>query len=179
MIPRCEKCLVAFSLMLSFSMPAFPQAPAPPKSPKKSLPAALTERQRAVQALNRLTFGPRPGDVGVVLQKGVDDWIEDQLHPESLDDSALNARLGPYSSTRMNPKQLAETFPSDNVIRQVMAGKLNIPDDPAAKLVYAVNVARIKQQEAIKAQNANAPAGGNSKQPNAKPTEDDPAQAQG
>jgi uncharacterized protein (DUF1800 family) len=179
MIPRCEKCLVAFSLMLSFSLPAFPQAAAPLKSAKKSLPAALTERQRAVQALNRLTFGPRPGDVEVVLQKGVDDWIEDQLHPESLDDSALNARLGPYSTTRMNPKQLAETFPSDNVIRQVMAGKLNMPDDPAAKLVYAVNVARIKQQEAIKAQNANAAAaGGNPKDTNAKPPEDDPAKAQ-
>jgi uncharacterized protein (DUF1800 family) len=126
-----------------------------------------------------LTFGPRPGDVQAVLQKGVDDWIEDQLHPESLDDSALNARLGPYSTTRMNPKQLAETFPSDNVIRQVMAGKLNMPDDPAAKLVYAVNVAKLKQQEAIKAQNANAAAaGGNSKDSNGKPTEDDPAKAQ-
>src|SRR3984885_14709047 len=124
MIPRCEKCLVAFSLMLSFSMPAFPQAAAPPKSSKKSLPAALTERQRAVQALNRLTFGPRPGVVGVVLQKGVDDWIEGQLHPGGLVVSALNPRLAPYSSTRINPKQLAATFPSANVIRQVMAGKL-------------------------------------------------------
>ena len=179
MISRCEKCLVAFSLMLSLSLPAFPQAVAPPKSAKKSLPAALSERQRAIQALNRLTFGPRPGDVEAVLQKGLDDWIEDQLHPESLDDSALNARLGPYSSTRMNPKQLAETFPSDNMIRQVIAGKLNIPDDPAAKLVYAVNVARIKQQEAIKAQNANASAaGGNSKDATAKPAEDDPAKTQ-
>src|ERR1700728_3974440 len=178
MIPRCEKCLVAFSLALILALPVFSQS-APLRVAKKPTPAVLTERQRAVQALNRLTFGPRPGDVEAVLQKGVDAWIEDQLHPESLDDSALNARLGPYSTTRMNPKQLAETFPSDNVIRQVIAGKLNTPDDPAAKLVYAVNVARIKQQEAIKAQNANASAaGGNSKDTNAKPTEDDPAKTQ-
>jgi uncharacterized protein (DUF1800 family) len=178
MIPRCEKCLVAFSLALILALPVFPQS-APVKLAKKPTPAVFTERQRAIQALNRLTFGPRPGDVQAVLQKGVDDWIEDQLHPESLDDSALNARLGPYSTTRMNPKQLAETFPSDNVIRQVMAGKLNMPDDPAAKLVYAVNVAKLKQQEAIKAQNANAAAaGGNSKDSNGKPTEDDPAKAQ-
>jgi uncharacterized protein (DUF1800 family) len=178
MIPRCEKCLVAFSLTLVLVLPVFGQT-APVRVAKKPAPAVLGERQRAIQALNRLTFGPRPGDVEAVLQKGVDDWIEDQLHPESLDDSALNARLGPYSTTRMNPKQLAETFPSDNVIRQVIAGKLSMPDDPAAKLVYAVNVARIKQQEAIKAQNANAPAaGGSSKETNAKPTEDDPAKAQ-
>jgi uncharacterized protein (DUF1800 family) len=178
MISRCEKCLVAFSLALSLALPAYPQA-ARLKVAKKPDPAALTERQRAIQALNRLTFGPRPGDVETVLLKGVDDWMEDQLHPESLDDSAVNARLGPYSATRMNPKQLAETFPSDNVIRQVIAGKLNMPDDPATKLVYAVGVARIKQQEAIKAQNASASTnGGNSKDTNAKPMEDDPAKAQ-
>ncbi|MGB9069068.1 MAG: DUF1800 domain-containing protein [Candidatus Acidiferrales bacterium] len=176
MIPRCEKCLVAFSLALILTLPVFPQS-APLKVAKKPTPAVFTERQRAIQALNRLTFGPRPGDVEAVLQKGVDDWIEDQLHPESLDDSALNARLGPYATTRMNPKQLAETFPSDTVIRQVMAGKRTMPDEPAAKLIYAVNVARIKQQEGIKAQNANTTAaGGNSK--DSKPTEDDPAKAQ-
>jgi uncharacterized protein (DUF1800 family) len=173
MIPRDEKCLVAFSLALILALPVFPQG-VPLKVAKKPTPAVLSERQRAIQALNRLTFGPRAGDVEAVLKKGVDDWIEDQLHPESLDDSALNQRLAPYSTTRMSPKQLAEAFPSDAVIRQVIAGKLNMPDDPAAKLVYAVNVARIKLQEAIKAQTANTPAaGGNSKDTNAKPTEDD------
>jgi uncharacterized protein (DUF1800 family) len=125
------------------------------------LPTALNERQRVIHALNRLTFGPRPGDVDLVLGRGLDDWIEDQLHPESIDDSALEKRLGPYASTRMSPKQLAQTFPSDAAIRQVIAGKRLIPDDPAAKLVYAVNVARIQQQEAAAAKtagNASTPA---------------------
>ena len=89
-------------------------------------------------------------------QKGLDSWIEDQLHPESIDDSALNPRLGPYATTRMNPKQLAQTFPSDGVIRQIIAGKRQMPDDPTSKLVYSVNVARIEQQDAAKTA-ANAP----------------------
>jgi uncharacterized protein (DUF1800 family) len=178
MNPRYGKCLAAFSLALSLALPTYPQT-ASSKTAKKPVPAALTERQRAIQALNRLTFGPRPGDVDAVLEKGVDDWIEDQLHPESIDDSPLSARLGPYTTTRMNPKQLAETFPSDNLIRQVMADKFSPPDDPAAKLVYAVNVARIKQQEAIKAQNSNtAASSAGSKDPNAKSTDEDPAKAQ-
>ena len=71
----------------------------------------LTERQRALHALNRLTFGPRPGDVEAVLTKGLDSWIEDQLHPESIDDSAINSRLGPYATTRLNSKQLAAGLP--------------------------------------------------------------------
>ena len=113
-------------------------------------PKELTDRQRAIHALSRLTFGPRPGDVDAVLSKGVNAWIEDQLHPESIDDSALNARLAPYATTRMSLKQLAEAFPSDAVIRQLIAGKRMMPADPALKLVYAVNAARIEQQDANK-----------------------------
>jgi uncharacterized protein (DUF1800 family) len=44
-------------------------------------------------ALNRLSFGPRPGDVERVRQMGLATWIERQLDPRSLDDSALAARL--------------------------------------------------------------------------------------
>src|SRR5271156_6345014 len=144
-----SKRVAAILLALSIAMPAAAQTAAKkkPASPSSN-PAArdaeiLTERQRAIHALNRLTFGPRPGDPDALLAKGVDAWIEDQLHPESIDDSALNSRLGPYAATRMNPKQLAQTFPSDAAIRQVIAGKRLIPDDPAIKMIYAVNIARI------------------------------------
>jgi hypothetical protein len=34
-----------------------------------------------VHALNRLTFGPRPGDVAEVRRIGLTKWIELQLHP--------------------------------------------------------------------------------------------------
>ena len=99
MTPCSARCALALIVFSNFAAPAFPQTPAQGKtsSPaKKGAPerpeAALSERQRAIHALNRLTFGPRPGDVDAVLAKGVDGWIEDQLHPESIDDSALNAR---------------------------------------------------------------------------------------
>src|ERR1700733_6567409 len=55
-----------------------------------------SEQRRALHALNRLTFGPRPGDAQQVLALGVDKWIELQLHPEKIDDNALNARLEPF-----------------------------------------------------------------------------------
>jgi hypothetical protein len=34
----------------------------------------LTEEHRALHALNRLTFGPRPGDQQKVMAMDVDDW---------------------------------------------------------------------------------------------------------
>ncbi len=52
-----------------------------------------------LHAVNRLTFGPKPGEVDAVLAQGLDSWIEDQLHPESIDDSALNA-----SSALISPR---------------------------------------------------------------------------
>src|ERR1700722_13111943 len=45
--------------------------------------------ERVLQALNRFTFGPRPGDVAAVRAMGVKGWFERQLNPLSIDDSAL------------------------------------------------------------------------------------------
>ena len=56
---------------------------------KKQKLAQMDEHKRALHALNRLTFGPRPGDLQRVEAMGVDKWIELQLHPEKIDDSAL------------------------------------------------------------------------------------------
>ena len=54
----------------------------------------LTERERAIHALDRLAFGPRPGDVERVAATGVDRWIDQQLHPERLaEDPAIEPRL--------------------------------------------------------------------------------------
>src|SRR5271170_6666270 len=46
--------------------------------------------QRALHALNRFTFGPRPGDVAAVRAMGLKRWFEQQLNPSSIDDSTLN-----------------------------------------------------------------------------------------
>ncbi len=180
---RWSKGTLAIVLAFNIAFPAFPQSTVRKQTStaaaKGTHPASLTDRERVIHALNRLTFGPRPGDVDAVLAKGMDAWIEDQLHPESIDDSALNARLGPYATTRMNPKQLAETFPSDTVIRQIIAGKRPMPDDSETALVYSVNVARIKQQEAIKAADAAAKAnGGAPPDSTAKPPSPSPAEIQ-
>jgi hypothetical protein len=49
--------------------------------------------ERVLHALNRLTFGPRPGDVAAVESIGLTTWFENQLNPSKIDDSALQARL--------------------------------------------------------------------------------------
>ncbi|MBI3475004.1 MAG: DUF1800 domain-containing protein [Acidobacteria bacterium] len=108
---------------------------------------AMDEQKRAVHALNRLTFGPRPGDVQRVTQIGVDKWIDAQLHPERIDDTALQARLAPFRTLRMNTRELVENFPPNQVIRQVANGRADLPNDPAKRAVYEAQLQRYENRK--------------------------------
>jgi len=66
----------------------------------------LTDRQRALHALNRLGFGARPGDVDRVLKTGVDTWIDQQLHPEVIPDRELDARLQTIPTLKMSDAEM-------------------------------------------------------------------------
>jgi uncharacterized protein (DUF1800 family) len=74
----------------------------------------LTEDQAIVHALNRLAYGPRPGDVERIRQMGLEKWIDQQLHPESIDDSALDTRLRNYPTLDMPARKLLAEFPPPN-----------------------------------------------------------------
>jgi uncharacterized protein (DUF1800 family) len=120
-------------------------------SKKDKSPSGVTdqvsERRRALHALHRLTFGPSPGDVQRVMAIGVDKWIDLQLQPDKIDDSALNARLEPFRTLRMNAKELAESFPDGQEINQVINGKSPMPSDAALRMVYQVQIDRQKEKK--------------------------------
>src|ERR1700682_5388197 len=61
---------------------------------KKNAPVVkqIQGEDRVLHALNRFTFGPRPGDVAAVQAMGLQRWFEQELNPASIDDSALDAR---------------------------------------------------------------------------------------
>ncbi|PYQ18696.1 MAG: DUF1800 domain-containing protein [Acidobacteria bacterium] len=50
----------------------------------------------AVHLLNRLGFGPRPGDAHLILEKGLDRWVREQLEPGP--DPELDARLSRFAT---------------------------------------------------------------------------------
>jgi uncharacterized protein (DUF1800 family) len=70
----------------------------------------LSERQRALHALNRLAFGPRPGDVDRILKSGVDAWIEAQMHPERIVDAAVEKRVAGLKTLHQSSGELVETY---------------------------------------------------------------------
>src|SRR6266550_7868423 len=52
----------------------------------------LSPRDSALHALNRLAYGPRPGEADSVARLGVLNWIDQQLRPERLRDDRLTER---------------------------------------------------------------------------------------
>ncbi|HEV2299310.1 MAG TPA: DUF1800 domain-containing protein [Candidatus Acidoferrales bacterium] len=86
-----------------------------PKAFIGSLPITqLTEDEAISQALNRLAYGPRPGDVERIRQMGLERWITQQLNFDSIDDSAVSARLSGFDTLNMSSAKLLEKYPPPN-----------------------------------------------------------------
>src|SRR5438876_7246966 len=60
--------------------------------------------------LNRIGFGPRPGDVARVRAIGVRSYIDQQLHPERIPDGAVTARLAGLRTLTMSSREIAEAY---------------------------------------------------------------------
>jgi uncharacterized protein (DUF1800 family) len=113
--------------------------------------APLTEQQRVLHALNRFTFGPRPGDEAAVERMGLDRWFEQQLHPETIDDSGFDERMMAFPAMHLTQQELMRRFPSPQTIRAMeKRGDVEIPSDPAEKAIYrdaeAMYSLKVKQQ---------------------------------
>ncbi len=94
-----------------------PTIPAKDKKPKqdpilKGLPISeLSVDEAILHTLNRLAYGPRPGDIERVKQLGLAKWIDQQLNPNSIDDKAVDARLEPLPTLRLSTVKLIEDYP--------------------------------------------------------------------
>ena len=144
--------LALTSLWLSAQTPNHPNAVRPqsriPSLAQRQAGAAassLTPRERALQMLNRFTFGPRPGEVDRVLAEGTDRWFERQLDPAAVSDTALGKRLSEYPTLTLEPADALALFPDRGLIQQVAEGKLPYPSDPQLAAVYEVQVVKYKR----------------------------------
>src|SRR6185436_19347024 len=83
----------------------------------------LSRDEQVLHALNRLTFGPRPGDVEAVRKMGVKPWMDLQLHPERIPENPeLGQRLQPLESLRISQAEAGRKHPNPMMIRGMAAG---------------------------------------------------------
>ena len=154
---------LAAVLCLSLLDPSVGLAETAPQGSAKRPPYKsdqLQGDQRILHALNRFTFGPRPGDLETVRAIGLDKWFEQQLHPETLDLSDLNARLAQYPAMQLSTEDLLYGLPSNALIRQALGGKLAVPQNGILRPIYINEMARVaaRQQQKKEAGAATAQA---------------------
>lgn len=89
-----------------------------PKSTSAAV-APLREEQRIVHVLNRLAFGPRPGDVEAVRRIGIARWIDAQLDPFSTDDSIVERKLRGFQTLNYPLSQLMLAYESDQLMTRL------------------------------------------------------------
>jgi len=78
----------------------------------------LTAREQAHHVLNRLAFGPRPGDVERVVAMGVDRWIEVQLRPDGIPDRDTEQLVATaFPAMRQSASTLLRDYPPRNAQR--------------------------------------------------------------
>ncbi len=104
-----------------------------------------------LHALNRLTFGPQPGDVERIQRIGLKKWIDQQLHPEKLGDNPeLAEKLDALETLGLNGDQLLLRYPPGFLIQQYAAGKLPLPREAEAREIAQSLVDKLKQREQAK-----------------------------
>jgi uncharacterized protein (DUF1800 family) len=108
----------------------------------------LSKDQEILHALNRLTFGPRPGNVEVVRKMGVKKWIDQQLHPERIvENPELGARLQPLESLQMSAAEIATNYPPRVVIQAMSKGLMPLPQDADARQKVELQLQRLKTRQ--------------------------------
>jgi len=76
--------------------------------------APLDDADRIRQALARLTFGARPGDVALIRGMGLDKWIDLQLHPDRIPDKNADEILSHFEITSKTALELFADHPLPN-----------------------------------------------------------------
>ena len=126
--------------------------PRPPRA--DTTPGAGAVGDAAVlHVLQRLTYGPRPGDVGRVAALGVDGWIERQLDPARIDDTAVEQALTALPTLTMSIADLHRDYPRPDpeMQRRLAAGEMSPreareqypPERRPARIVAELQAARM------------------------------------
>jgi len=109
--------------------PAVTQAaPEPPPAVRVTLPkTALSEDEQIMHALNRLAYGPRPGDVERVRAMGLSRWIERQLEPGRISDERAESALKAFPTLAMPVPELVRGYPEPDpkVMAKIQSGEMS------------------------------------------------------
>src|ERR1700681_1635625 len=85
----------------------------------------LNQEEAILHALNRLGFGPRPGQVEQIEKTGLENWIQAQLHPEDLGDPVVDARLAQFPALGLSAAGLLDEYPPHDIAAKRLGMKVD------------------------------------------------------
>ncbi|HEV2883698.1 MAG TPA: DUF1800 domain-containing protein [Pyrinomonadaceae bacterium] len=104
----------------------------PRAAAQRTSQSGLTEEQRILHVLNRLGFGARPGDVARVKALGIENYINQQLNPEKIDDTVAQEKVKDLETLRMTTAQLYEKYPQPGRLLRQLERRGELPSTLAA-----------------------------------------------
>ncbi len=146
-----KQAFVALAAVLGFAV--FPGVPAWAKKKNtaqaRQFTKGIPKQDRIPHALNRLAFGPRPGDAERVRAMGLKKWIELQLHPERIPENPVLAdKLALLDTLGMSSGEIAENYPPPQVIRAMIDGRIPYPSDPERRRMVERQALRFQFRKA-------------------------------
>ncbi|HEY3105125.1 MAG TPA: DUF1800 family protein, partial [Pyrinomonadaceae bacterium] len=124
-INRASALILILAMLASQTLVSFAVAQKRAKAP------ALTEQQRIVHVLNRLGFGPRPGDVERVKAMGLENYINQQLNPEKISDTVAENKIKDLTVLNMTTAELYGKFPQPGQLLRQLQARGMLPADLA------------------------------------------------
>jgi len=124
-INRASALILIVAMLASQTLVSFAVAQKRAKAP------ALTEQQRIVHVLNRLGFGPRPGDIERVKAMGLANYINQQLNPEKITDTVADNKIKDLTVLNMTTAELYGKFPQPGQLLRQLQARGMLPADLA------------------------------------------------
>jgi uncharacterized protein (DUF1800 family) len=146
------------ALAASACLAVFPAivAIADTKDPARLFAQEIPRDERVPQALSRLTYGARPGDVAAINAMGLKKWLDQQLHPEQIaENPVLEAKLKLMDTLSMSASEMVRDYPSPQVVRQMLNGQMPFPSDPDRRMMIQKLAA--KEEEKLQGKNGVPP----------------------
>ena len=112
---------------------------------QRSAVPARPDDKVILHVLNRMGFGPRPGDVERVREQGLAAYIERQLRPDRIDDGSMESRLASFETLRLSSRDLASEYFVPALAARRDANARPAPDsmmEPPARTPEQIEAAR-------------------------------------
>ena len=100
--------IAALAILMGTVAPSA-NADGPGAAAETAIPSAADDRAIA-HVLNRLSFGPRPGDLERVRAMGLEAYVEEQLHPERIDDREITGRLAVFQTLELSTREIIQQY---------------------------------------------------------------------